>query len=45
MRAATVRTAPFTADVTAQTVGDLDLYPGREVFYAVKATAVTIYPA
>lgn len=33
------------ADVTAPTVGDLDLYPGKEVFYAVKATAVTIYPA
>ena len=35
----------FIADVTAQTIGDLDLYPGREVWYAVKATAVTIYPA
>ena len=33
------------ADVTAGTVGDLDLYPGKEVFYTVKATAVTIYPA
>ena len=33
------------ADVTAPTVGDLDLYPGKEVYYTVKATAVTIYPA
>ncbi len=34
----------FTADVTAAAVGELDLYPGRAVQYAVKATAVTIYP-
>jgi molybdate transport system ATP-binding protein len=33
------------ADVTAGTVGDLDLFPGKKVFYTVKATAVTIYPA
>ena len=33
------------ADVTAPTVGDLDLYPGREVYFTVKATAVTLYPA
>ena len=33
------------ADVTAATVSELDLYPGREVFYCVKATGVTIYPA
>ncbi|MGI8457434.1 MAG: sulfate/molybdate ABC transporter ATP-binding protein [Propionibacteriaceae bacterium] len=35
----------FTADVTAAAVGELDLYPGRTVHYAVKATAVTIYPS
>ena len=45
VRAATAEGATFTADVIAQTVGDLDLYPGRKVYYAVKATAVTIYPA
>lgn len=33
------------ADVTAPAVSELDLYPGKEVFYSVKATAVTIYPA
>lgn len=33
------------ADITAPAVAELDLYPGREVFYTVKATAVTIYPA
>jgi molybdate transport system ATP-binding protein len=35
----------FTADVTAASVGDLDLYPGRLVHFAVKATAVTVYPS
>jgi molybdate transport system ATP-binding protein len=33
-----------TASVTPASVGELDLYPGREVFLAVKATAVTVYP-
>jgi molybdate transport system ATP-binding protein len=33
------------ADVTARAAGDLDLYPGKEVFFTVKATAVTVYPA
>lgn len=33
----------ITADVTARSVAALDLYPGRQVTYAVKATAVTIY--
>ena len=32
------------ADVTPQSVADLDLYPGREVTFAVKAAAVTVYP-
>ena len=35
----------LVADVTAPVVGELDLYPGRPVFFAVKATAVTVYPA
>lgn len=34
----------IAADVTAQSVAELDLYPGREVILAVKAAAVTIYP-
>jgi molybdate transport system ATP-binding protein len=45
IRAATSDGTIFTADVTAQTISELDLYPGRDVFYAIKATAVTIYPA
>jgi molybdate transport system ATP-binding protein len=45
VRAGTADGATFTADVIAQTIGDLDLYPGRRIYYAVKATAVTIYPA
>ena len=45
VRAATVDGISFSADVTAQTITDLDLYPGRSVYYAIKATAVTIYPA
>ncbi len=34
----------LTASVTAAAVGELDLYPGRDVFLAVKATAVSVYP-
>ena len=34
----------LTASVTPASVAELDLYPGREVFLAVKATAVTVYP-
>ena len=45
VRAATRDGVSFSADVTAQTITDLDLYPGRNVYYAIKATAVTIYPA
>ena len=33
------------ADVMASSVGELDLYPGKQVFFAVKATAVTVYPS
>ena len=35
----------LVADVLAQTISDLDLYPGRPVYFSIKATAVTIYPA
>ena len=45
VRATTRDDVSFSADVTAQTITDLDLYPGRSVYYAIKATAVTIYPA
>ncbi len=44
VRARTRTGDAFTAEVTAQVIGELDLYPGREVVYVVKATAVTIYP-
>jgi molybdate transport system ATP-binding protein len=36
---------PVLADVTAAAVADLDLVPGREVWWAVKATETQIYPA
>jgi molybdate transport system ATP-binding protein len=34
----------LAADVTPRSVAELDLFPGRDVTYAVKAAAVTIYP-
>lgn len=34
----------ISADVTPHAVSDLDLYPGRQVTFTVKAAAVTIYP-
>lgn len=45
VHATTATEESLTADVTPASVGDLDLYPGRAVFYAVKATAVTLYPS
>jgi molybdate transport system ATP-binding protein len=33
------------ADVTAAAVAELDLIPGREVWVAVKATEIAVYPA
>ena len=45
VRATTADGASFSADVTAQTIPDLDLYPGRDVYYVIKATAVALYPA
>lgn len=34
----------LAADVTLRSVAELDLYPGCEVTYSIKATGVTIYP-
>ncbi len=34
----------LSADVTMHAVSELDLYPGREVVYSVKAASVSIYP-
>lgn len=34
----------ISADVTAQSVAELDLYPGKRVIFSIKAAAVTIYP-
>ncbi len=45
LRAEDAGGATLMADVTTQAVRDLDLYPGRAVFFSVKATAVTIHPA
>lgn len=33
------------ADVTVRAVADMDLYPGKQVVFSVKAASVTIYPA
>ena len=41
---ATTSGETLTASVTPASVAELDLYPGREVHLAVKATAVTVYP-
>lgn len=35
----------IAADVTPVSVAELDLYPGRDVTFVVKAATVTIYPA
>lgn len=37
--------ASFVADVTLGAVSELGLYPGKEVLFSVKATAITLYPA
>ena len=44
LHADTTRGNHLIADVTAQTVSELDLYPGRDVDFSIKATAVTLYP-
>ncbi len=38
-----VRAGGLSADVTAQAVAELDLVPGAEVTFVVKATEVTVY--
>jgi molybdate transport system ATP-binding protein len=38
-------TGALIADITAAAAADLDLVPGKQVYYAVKATEVQIYPA
>ena len=38
-------TGGLIADITAASAADLELVPGKEVYYAVKATEVQIYPA
>ncbi|MEP6559876.1 MAG: ATP-binding cassette domain-containing protein [Nakamurella sp.] len=38
-------TGGLIADVTAAAAADLDLVPGKQVHYAIKATEITIYPA
>lgn len=45
VRAEQANGTTLVADVTTQAVSELDLYPGRAVYFTVKATAVTIYPA
>ena len=35
----------LAADVTPRAAAELDLYPGREVVFSLKATAVALYPA
>lgn len=45
VRAEEVTGHGLVADVLAQTVSEMDLYPGRPVYFSIKATAVTIYPA
>jgi molybdate transport system ATP-binding protein len=41
----TTGTGGLIADITAAAAADLDLVPGKPVYYAVKATEVKIYPA
>jgi molybdate transport system ATP-binding protein len=36
---------PVLADVTAAAAAELDLVPGRQVWWAVKATDTRVYPA
>ena len=40
-----IRTSELSADVTATAVADLDLIPGAQVIFAVKANEVAIYAA
>ena len=38
-----VRAGDLSADVTAQAVAELDLAPGAEVTFSVKANEVSVY--
>ena len=38
-----VRAGDLSADVTAQAVAELDLAPGAEVTFSVKASEVAVY--
>jgi molybdate transport system ATP-binding protein len=40
-----IRADELSADVTAPAVAELDLAPGAEVFFSIKASAVSVYPA
>jgi molybdate transport system ATP-binding protein len=40
-----VRAGDLSADITAAAVADLDLAPGAQVVFAVKANEVAVYPA
>jgi molybdate transport system ATP-binding protein len=40
-----IRADELSADVTAPAVAELDLAPGAEVYFSIKASAVTVYPA
>ncbi|HEX2248461.1 MAG TPA: ATP-binding cassette domain-containing protein [Arthrobacter sp.] len=40
-----VRAGQLAAEVTAAAAAELDIYPGRSMFFAVKAAEVSIYPA
>jgi len=38
-------TGVLIADITAAAAADLELVPGKQVYFAVKATEVQIYPS
>lgn len=38
-------TGGLVADITAASAADLELVPGKEVYFAIKATEVAIYPS
>jgi molybdate transport system ATP-binding protein len=40
---ARVRADDLSADVTSPAVAELDLAPGAEVYFSIKASAVTVY--
>lgn len=44
VRVRTTGAAPLVAEITAQAVSELDLHEGLDVWVAVKATEVSVYP-